>query len=130
MRARALADDPADDQREAYPLWVSIAALAALGAMVPLAILFGQAVSPWIVPGLMLFFLAFGAIRRVRVYEVLVEGAKEGFQVALRIIPYLVAILVAVGMLRASGAMDVLVGVAGRRHRRRWDCRPRRCPWP
>ncbi len=111
--SKALADDPVDDQREAYPLWVSIAALAALGAMVPLAILFGQAVSPWIVPGLMLFFLAFGAIRRVRVYEVLVEGAKEGFQVALRIIPYLVAILVAVGMLRASGAMDVLVGVLG-----------------
>jgi spore maturation protein SpmB len=103
----------ADGEGRAYPLWVSVAALGVLIAMVPLAVLYGEAVSPWIVPGLMLFFLAFGAVRRVRVYEVLVEGAKEGFQVALRIIPYLVAILVAVGMLRASGAMEVLVGVLG-----------------
>jgi spore maturation protein SpmB len=49
-------------------------------------------------------------VRRVSIYEVFVDGAKEGFQVALRIIPYLVAILVAVGMLRASGALDLLVG--------------------
>ncbi len=41
------------------------------------------------------------------------EGAKEGFQVAIRIIPFLVAILVAVGMLRASGAMDAVVGTLG-----------------
>ena len=47
--------------------------------------------------------------RRVRVYESFVEGAKDGFQVALRIIPYLVAILVAVGMFRASGAMEMLI---------------------
>jgi spore maturation protein SpmB len=58
----------------------------------------------------MLFFLLFGAVRRVRVYEVLVDGAKEGFQVALRIIPYMVAILTAVGMLRASGALDAFIG--------------------
>ncbi len=101
--------DPDDTVAEAYPLWVSLAALAVLVALVPLAVLYGRFISPWIVPGLMVFFLAFGALRRVRVYEVLVDGAKEGFQVALRIIPYLVAILVAVGMLRASGAMDALV---------------------
>jgi spore maturation protein SpmB len=58
-------------------------------------------------------FLVFGKIRRVRVYESFVEGAKDGFQVALRIIPYLVAILVAVGMLRASGALDVMVSLLG-----------------
>jgi len=52
-------------------------------------------------------------VRRVRVYEVFVEGAKEGFQVAIRIIPYLVAILVAVGMLRTSGAMEAMVSVLG-----------------
>ena len=57
----------------------------------------------------MLGFLTFGVLRKVPVYEVFVEGAKEGFQVAIRIIPYLVAILVAVGMLRASGAMDQMV---------------------
>jgi spore maturation protein SpmB len=58
-------------------------------------------------------FLVFGKIRKVRIYESFVEGAKDGFQVALRIIPYLVAILVAVGMLRASGALDVMVSVLG-----------------
>ena len=62
----------------------------------------------------MVFFLAFGAVRRVPIYEVMVAGGKEGFQVALRIIPYLVAILVAVGMLRASGAMDLIVGLLGK----------------
>ena len=45
-------------------------------------------------------------LRGVRVYESFVEGAKEGFEVAVRIIPYLVAILVAIGMLRASGALE------------------------
>ncbi|MCB1048380.1 MAG: spore maturation protein, partial [Calditrichaeota bacterium] len=49
--------------------------------------------------------------RRVKVYEEFVEGAKEGFSVALRIIPYLVAMLVAIGMFRASGALDVFARV-------------------
>ena len=99
--------------QEGYPLWVSLAALGLLGAMVPLTVMYGRQISPWVIPGLMIFFLGFGVLRRVHVYEVLVEGGKEGFQVALRIIPYLVAILVAVGMLRASGAMDILVGMLG-----------------
>jgi spore maturation protein SpmB len=79
--------------------------------MIPTVVVYGRAISPWIIPGLMVFFLGFGAVRRVRVYEVMVEGGKEGFQVALRIIPYLVVILVAVAMFRASGAMDLLVGL-------------------
>jgi spore maturation protein B len=61
------------------------------------------------VPGLMLFFLAYGAMRRVKVYEVAVEGAKEGFHIAVRIIPYLVLMLVAIAVFRASGAMDVFI---------------------
>jgi spore maturation protein SpmA/spore maturation protein SpmB len=96
-----------------YPLWVSLLALGMLAAMIPLAILFGRTLSPWILPVLMVFFLVFGFVRRVRVYEVFVEGAKEGFQVALRIIPYLVAILVAVGMFRASGGLGAMVGWLG-----------------
>ena len=48
-------------------------------------------------------------VRRVNVYDAFIEGAKEGFQTAVRIIPYLVAILVAVGVFRASGAMDRLI---------------------
>lgn len=98
---------------DAYPLWVSIVALLVLSSFIPLTVLYGRAVSPWIIPGLMVFFLGFGAVRRVPVYEMMVAGGKEGFQVALRIIPYLVAILVAVGMLRASGAMDAFVGLLG-----------------
>ncbi len=102
-----------EDDGKAYPLWVSLVALMVLFSMIPVVVMYGRAVSPWIIPGLMVFFLAFGAARRVRVYEVMVAGGKEGFQVALRIIPYLVAILVAVGMLRASGAMDLIVGLLG-----------------
>ncbi len=105
--------DLADGQAQGYPLWISVLALLALAAMVPLAVLYGKQVSPWIIPGLLAFFVAFGAGRGVRVYEVLVEGAKEGFQVALRIIPYLVAILVAVAMLQSSGVMGALVNMLG-----------------
>ena len=94
----------------AYPTWVSVTALVAVVAIIPLAVVYGAVVSPWIIPGLMVVLLGFGAARRVRVYEVFVEGARDGFQVALRIIPYLVAILVAVAMLRASGALAIIVG--------------------
>jgi spore maturation protein SpmA len=59
-------------------------------------------------------FILLAAIRRVNVYEAFIEGAKEGFSVAIRIIPYLVAILVAVGVFRASGALDYLVSGLGR----------------
>lgn len=60
--------------------------------------------------GLISTFLVAGAIRKIPLYEVFIEGAKEGFQVAIGIVPYLVAILVAVGALRASGALDALLG--------------------
>jgi len=97
----------------AYPLWVSFLSLGLLAALVPLTLLYGKEIAPWILPGLMLGFLSFGLWRKVAIYEVFVEGAKEGFQVAIRIIPYLVAILVAVGMFRASGALDILVQIIG-----------------
>lgn len=89
------------------PLWASLLAVAAVAALVPLMIFHGRAVGHWLVPGLVVGLLGLGMVRGVRVYEVFVEGAREGFSVAVRIIPYLVAILVAVGMLRASGAMDL-----------------------
>ncbi len=60
------------------------------------------------IPLVLLVFLGWGIAKRVKVYEVFVEGAKEGFNVAVRIIPYLVAMLVAIGIFRASGAMDLL----------------------
>jgi spore maturation protein SpmB len=60
--------------------------------------------------GVIVLFLAAGARRKVPLYETFIEGAKEGFQVAIGIVPYLVAILVAVGALRASGALEALLG--------------------
>lgn len=64
----------------------------------------------WMLPALVAVFILYGWVRQVRVYESLVEGAKEGFQVALRIIPFLVAILVVIGMFRASGGLDLIIG--------------------
>jgi len=81
--------------------------------MIPVVVIYGKTISPWIIPSLMVGFLTYGVVMRVRVYEVFVEGAKEGFQVAVRIIPYLVAILVAVGMFRASGSLDFMVNWLG-----------------
>jgi spore maturation protein SpmA/spore maturation protein SpmB len=103
----------ADISGGGYPGWVSFLAIGIIAALVPLTVVYGKIVAPWIIPGLMLGFLSFGMARRVSVYEVFVEGARDGFQVAVRIIPYLVAILVAVGMLRASGALDLFVGWIG-----------------
>ncbi|HKB85920.1 MAG TPA: nucleoside recognition domain-containing protein [Ignavibacteriaceae bacterium] len=61
------------------------------------------------IPALIIFFIGYGAIKKVRVYEQFVEGAKEGFNIAVRIIPYLVAMLMAIGIFRAGGAMDWLI---------------------
>ncbi|QQE13187.1 spore maturation protein [Planctomycetota bacterium] len=65
--------------------------------------------SLFIIPAMLLFIPVYGIFKRVPVYEVFVEGAKEGFDIAVMIIPYLVAILFAIGMFRASGAMDYLM---------------------
>jgi spore maturation protein SpmA len=78
---------------------LSSAALAALSSVLGNAILFGLIVT----------FLLMGAWRRVPVYEAFVEGAREGFDVAKNLLPYLVAMLCAVGVLRASGALDSLL---------------------
>ena len=58
---------------------------------------------------IILFFILSGVRKKINVYDTFIEGAKDGFSTAVRIIPYLIAILVAVGMFRASGAMDFLV---------------------
>ena len=63
------------------------------------------------IPLLAMLLLGYGFVKKVKVYESFVEGAKEGFEVALRIIPFLVAILVAVGMFRASGAMGLMISI-------------------
>ncbi len=70
--------------------------------------------SDWLLPLLMTLICLFGLGRRVKVYETFIASAKEGFQIAVSIIPFLVAILVGIGMFRASGAMDVIVAHLGR----------------
>jgi spore maturation protein SpmA len=75
---------------------LSATALAALSSLLGNLTLFG----------LILLFLLVGALRRVPVYESFIEGAKEGFDVAKSLLPYLVAMLCAIGVLRASGALD------------------------
>lgn len=59
-------------------------------------------------------FILSGVRKKINVYEAFIEGAKGGFDVAIRIIPYLIAILVAIGVFRASGAMDFIIGGVGR----------------
>lgn len=61
-----------------------------------------------ILPIIFLIFPLYGLYKKVPVYEEFVEGAKEGFQIGVRIIPYLVAILCAIAMFRASGAMEII----------------------
>jgi spore maturation protein SpmA len=65
----------------------------------------------WLIPFLMGILVVYGLSRNVDVYGTVCEGAKEGFQVAIKIIPFLVAILVAIGMFRASGALDFLISI-------------------
>jgi spore maturation protein SpmA len=89
-----------------------------LGVFVPKAALPGphqtlfvrmvDAVSKLSIPFMLSAFPLYAALRHVKVYEEFVEGAKEGFDVAVRIIPYLVAILVAIGMFRGAGGIDIV----------------------
>ena len=62
-----------------------------------------------ILMSIIILFIGAGLLKKVNVYDAFIEGAKDGFQTAVRIIPYLVAILVAVGVFRASGAMDLMI---------------------
>ena len=88
----------------------AVAALLERPAGEPAAVALRTIASYWLLPAVVAGLVLYGWTRGVRVYESLVEGAREGFQVAIRIIPYLVAILVAVGMFRASGILDLLIG--------------------
>jgi spore maturation protein SpmA/spore maturation protein SpmB len=97
----------ADLQARLFPSTVSPAAWADTSGQA----LFVRAVgslSLLAVPLMLLFFPLYASLRGVKVYEEFVEGAKEGFQVSLRIIPFLVAILVAIGMFRGAGGIEAL----------------------
>ncbi|MFP4164009.1 MAG: nucleoside recognition domain-containing protein [Chitinispirillaceae bacterium] len=71
-----------------------------------------ESATGWLIPIIMGAFLLGGYLSGVKVYETLTEGAKEGFQVAIRIIPFMVAIFVGIGMLRASGALELFTDYA------------------
>ncbi|MDM9559965.1 nucleoside recognition domain-containing protein [Bordetella petrii] len=93
---------------------MSAAAIASLSSLLGNLMLFG----------VLLAFLAVGAWKRVPVYESFIAGAKEGFDVAKSLLPYLVAMLCAVGVLRASGALDVVLdGIRWLAHAAGWDTR-------
>ncbi|MGO3743211.1 nucleoside recognition domain-containing protein [Kerstersia sp.] len=83
----------------AFSLTLSATALSAMSSLAGNLTLFGVIVA----------FVAVGAWRKVPVYDAFVEGAKEGFEVAKNLLPYLVAMLCAIGVLRASGALDYLL---------------------
>lgn len=65
-------------------------------------------ISLWALPALLIVILTIGIIKKVPIYEEFTDGAKDGFKVAVNIIPYLVAIIVGISMLRASGAIEML----------------------
>jgi spore maturation protein SpmA len=93
---------------------LSVAAIASLSSTLGNAVLFG----------LVLLFVVLGALRGVAVFEAFVEGAREGFEVAKNLLPYLVAMLCAVGILRASGALDsLLTGIRYLTEWMTWDTR-------
>ncbi len=68
-------------------------------------------ISNFILPVLILFILTFAIIKKVNIYEAFIDGAKEGLKTSVGIIPYLMAIIVAVGMFRASGAIDFIAHI-------------------
>jgi len=78
--------------------------------MIDYLVAFTNELSRYIIPLLLVGIPFYGlVVKKVKVYESFVDGAKDGFTIAVRIIPYLVAILVAIGMFRASGALDMLL---------------------
>jgi spore maturation protein SpmA len=113
----AAAPEPALDRRRALGLLlVAVAIAAALVQQLAGASARGgldafgrELLQSWLLPLLMTAIVLFGFSHRVKVYESFVQGAREGFRIAVMIIPFLVAILVAVGMFRASGALDAII---------------------
>ena len=69
-----------------------------------------RVVGNFVLFGLFVSFIALAFYKRINVYDAFIEGAKEGFGIAIHIIPFLVAMLVGIGVFRASGAMDTLIG--------------------
>jgi spore maturation protein B len=72
-----------------------------------------EVISSWLIPFMILITLCYGIFKKVPVYETFVDGSKDGLKIAVSIVPYLLAIMVAVSMLRASGALELLQQALG-----------------
>lgn len=70
-----------------------------------------SALSLWMIPVLILFILVYGTYKRVPTYETFVEGGKEGIKITFSIIPFLIGMMVAISIFRASGAMDAVISL-------------------
>ena len=70
-----------------------------------------SALSLWMIPVLILFILIYGTYKRVPTYETFVEGGKEGIKITFSIIPFLIGMMVAISIFRASGAMDAVISL-------------------
>lgn len=68
-----------------------------------------QIISKFAIPFMIVGIISYGMLKNIKVYDSFTEGAKDGFTTAIRIIPFFVAMLVAIGVFRASGAMDILI---------------------
>ena len=73
-------------------------------------------ISVWLIPAIILVVLVWGLVKKVPVYETFIEGAKDGVKVSFNIVPYLVAIIVAISMLRASGIIDCCADITKLHH--------------
>lgn len=69
-----------------------------------------ERLSTWMIPALIAFIPLYAALKKVSVYETFIDGAKDGFQTAVDIIPHLVGMMTAIGMFRASGALEMIIG--------------------
>lgn len=96
-----------DMSRAPYPTWVIILAVLGFLSLIPLSLIWGERFSAWIIPTLMVAIVCYGWFKKVEIYHSFVSGARGGFDIAIRIMPYLIAILVAIAMIRASGALGV-----------------------
>jgi spore maturation protein SpmA len=101
------------DNIQGYPMWVSLLGFVGFISLIPITLVWGSVFSPWIIPTIILATLGYGLYKKIDIYEKFTDGAKGGFDLAVKIIPFLVAILVAIGMFRASGALDALTRTLG-----------------
>lgn len=90
------------------PWWANLLFLAFLFSLIPLTLFFGKRFSNWLLPTFLALVFVIGITKKVNLFDQFVQGAKEGLDTAIRILPFLIAMLVSVGMLRQSGVLAML----------------------